>query len=95
MVKPFRGSEDSILCVELGRRIDRDKSTITRWRQTGALECVRVGGYWTVSRAAWDLFLERCNPPTPSPRPLSQLIADKRREAELAHDDAFAAELGL
>jgi hypothetical protein len=95
MVQPFGEGEDVLLLVELARRVNRNKSTVGRWRQAGDLGCVRVGGRWTVSRESWARFLDRCNPPAPSPRPLSQLIVDKRREADLARDEARAAALGL
>ncbi len=99
MIRPFRDAEDSILMTVLAERTGCHLSTVHRWRQSGQLECVRVGGRWTVSRDAWDRFLERCNPPEEPTQPVPvdwrTNKTTKQRERELARDEERAVALGL
>jgi hypothetical protein len=99
MSTPFLDGEASILITTLAERLRRHLTTVHRWRQTGQLECVRVGGRWTVSLDAWQRFLARCNPPEQAADSLpicpTPNRATKRHEAELAKDDERAVALGL
>jgi hypothetical protein len=100
MIIPFRDGEHSILMTVLMDRIGRHLTTGHRWRQSGDLVCIKIGGRWYVTREAWDRFLQKCNEPK-QPTQAARLDSSehskttKRREAELARDEALAAELGL
>lgn len=81
MTSLFLEGESRIALTELAKRVERHLSTVHRWRQSGALQCYRMGGRWLVTREAWNQFLARCNPEIPD---ISTRSLEKQRERYLA-----------
>ncbi len=55
---------------QLADRLGKSAATVWRWINTGVavgerrvkLAARRVGGHWSITREAWELFDRECNP---------------------------------
>jgi hypothetical protein len=95
MITPFRNGETDILVTTLAERLGVHSSTPGRWRQSGKLECIKIGGRWFVTPEAWERFVDLCNAPQEPAAPAAPKPTSKQRQKELERAEAECASLRL